>query len=145
MNQPADENAASDPFKPGFDPTQANYERMQAVFSILREEADYAERSRTPRPAPPQSTQPAQPAPNENVFVSTPPGAESDRPQRRQSGLGVYLFFAFSLIVLAMGVVYGYRHALSEAFPQFAPSLEAYGEQVQQIKSGLRGFLSGGP
>ena len=128
--------------QPDFDPAQANYERMQAVFAILREEADYAERIRTPRPAP---LQPAQPAPNETVFVSAPPAAESDRPQRRPGGLVVYLFFAFSLFVLAMGAVYGYRHALSETFPQYASSLEAYGTQVQQIKSGLRGFLGGGP
>ena len=136
MKPPADETAGNGPGRLDFDPARANLERMQAVFAIFREEADYSERMRTPRPAP------AQPAPNETIIVSRPRAAETE--QRRRGGAGVYLFFVFALIALAMGAVYGHRNALSEAFPQYAPALEAYAAQVQQIKLGLRGFLGGG-
>ena len=139
MKPPADENAVSEPKAPGYDPAQANLQRMQAVFAILREEADYSDKIRKP-----QRARPAQPAANETVIVSRPHAAESDQAPRRRSGSGVYLLFAFALIALAMGAVYGHRHALSEAFPQHAAALEAYAAYVQQIKSGLRDFLSGG-
>ena len=141
MKQPPDGNAASGPNGSGFDPAQANLERMQAVFAILREEADYSEEIRRPRPAP---AQPAQDAPNETVIVSRPHAAAIDQTRRPKGGAGVYLFFVFALIALASGAVYGHRLALSEAFPQFAPAIETFAAYVQQIKSGLRGFLSGG-
>ena len=106
--------------------------RMDEVFAILREEADFTESMRS-KPAARESAETA--AGPDTARQSPVPGPVTGEPRKRK--FGVEIFFAVSLLLAVLGIVYGNSEYFSAAIPEIEAQISAFVSFVDGFKSGL--------
>lgn len=122
----------SPPVAPPLTKSPTIAERMADVFEILREEAEFTASLRSK-----SSRQGRLDSEGDLKRDDQPklPKTVVRRPQRRR--FGIEFLFLVSLVLAAMGAVYGKHDDLAKAFPKFEPQLAAYISMIDSIKTAL--------